>query len=215
MPKEPFANLPERRKRVIAQACFTLFAEHGYSRTSMKKLTRRLRVADGYLYYYFNGKEDLTRWVIETGLKQWFEHFQTNVEDKQPENLFEFFKLSILQMIRFTKENKDLFGTYLQLLNEPDFPLSAWLHKKVAWIDTQYLQAIQMEIRKENLRPDIPPYLITMVLDVVNTRVQQCFWNPALDPIGLTELSDSELDKLVDKLVSMLCDGLRPRTEKN
>lgn len=208
MPKPPFEQLSNRKKRAIYKTCLELFSQHGYANTSLKMINKRLRVADGYLYYYFNGKEDVTRWVIEIGLAKWKEDYQDNVTRQRPASLFSLYKLSIIQMIHFVRENPDMFGAYVQLSNEPDFPLAEWMNQEANWIDEIYQKAIREDIDNGKLRNDIPPAMIAMVLAVVNTRVQELVFQPTLDLVGLSNLKDNELEEMVDKIVSIIEDGL-------
>ena len=210
MPKEPFEHLTKRQKQSIIRACTELMAQNGYANTSMKMITKRLKVADGYLYYYFNGKEDLTKWVLEEGIRTWQDHFEEHVTKHSPDTLFELFKLSVFQMARFIHEHKNLFGGYSQLVNEPNFPLQEWMFGRAKWIDDVYSGAIAREIESGRIRSDVPLDLITMLLDVVNTRIQEYLYNPAIDPIGVSRMDDQALDRLLEQLVSILENGIKP-----
>ena len=46
----------EARKSEILSQCFELFAEHGYSALTMRKIAQSLNVSTGLLYHYFDGK---------------------------------------------------------------------------------------------------------------------------------------------------------------
>jgi len=208
MPKPPFEQLSNRKKRAIYKTCLELFSQHGYANTSLKMINKRLHVADGYLYYYFNGKEDLTRWVIEIGLAKWKEDYQDNVTRQRPNDLFALYKLSIVQMVHFVRENHDLFGAYVQLSNEPDFPLAEWMNQEANWIDEIYEQAIREDIANRKLRGDVPPTMIAMLLAVINTRVQELVFKPALDLTGISGLKDNELEEMIGKIVSIIEHGL-------
>jgi len=208
MPKPPFEQLSNRKKRAIYKTCLELFAQHGYANTSLKMINKRLRVADGYLYYYFNGKEDIAQWAIEIGLAKWKEDYQDNVAKQRPTDLFSLYKLSIIQMARFVRENPELFGAYVLLANEPEFPLAGWMNHQANWIDESYEQTIRQDIAAGKLRNDIPPAMIAMVLAVINTRVQELVFKPMLDLTGISSLSDENLEAMVGKIVSIIERGL-------
>jgi len=211
MPKRQFSQLSTRKRKAIYRICLELFAEHGYGNTSIKMITKRLDVADGYLYYYFNGKEDLTKWVLEIGIDAWHEHFENNVANQHPKDLFELFKLSTIQMANFIKKNKSLFGTYVQLLNEPKFPLTEWMAEQVSWFDAYYLESLMEEIGSGRIRSDIPPMLIALVMSVVNIRIQNYFWNPQLDAMGISNYNDKQLAELADQINSIFRQGMLPQ----
>lgn len=208
MPKKPYEQLSKKQKDKIARVCFRQLARHGYANTSIKMITRQLKVADGYLYYYFDGKEDLAGWIIDRGMDSWIDHHNQCLAKEKPRDLFELFKASVLQMARFIHEQRDVYVTYFQLVNEPHFPLTDYLTKRISWIDDIYKQAIEDEIASGNIRSDVMPELVAMLLDVVNTRIQEFIYNPALDPIGVSEMDEEALSELVDSLISVFKNGL-------
>ena len=55
----------ERRRREIVRAAVDTFAERGYFEARMREIAKRAGVADGTLYLYFRGKEDLLVCVLE------------------------------------------------------------------------------------------------------------------------------------------------------
>jgi len=55
----------ERRRNEIVRAAVDTFAERGYFAARMREIAGRAGVADGTLYLYFRGKEDLLVSVLE------------------------------------------------------------------------------------------------------------------------------------------------------
>ena len=214
MPKNAFNQLSDQKRDFVYQNCLELFAAYGYARTSMKKITSRLRVADGYLYYYFEGKEDLVRWVIERGVQVWVRHFHENVETRQPRHAFELFRLSILQMARFINEERLLYGAYTQFISEPGFPLKQWLIEKIGWIDQRYRDSIQEDVERGAIRSDMPVNLMVSMMDTVNARIQEFIYTPALDTVGAATMNEQQLSEFVDQLVSIFRDGMAARSSE-
>ncbi|MDP8222531.1 MAG: TetR/AcrR family transcriptional regulator [Candidatus Lernaella stagnicola] len=209
MPRKPFEQLSARQKTKIYKVCLELFAANGYNHTSVKMITSRLKVADGYLHYYFKGKEDLAMWAIEIALDDWKAHFEKHVGEKNPEDIYSLFKMSVLQMIRFTHDHREAFAAYMRLVNEPNFPLAEFLAERITWIDKRYLDAIEKEIDAGRLRSDLPPTLVAFLIDVLNTRIQEFFYNAALDPIGISQMDDHEINRWLDTLLSVVRNGIR------
>lgn len=52
-------------KERILQAALELFAEHGYTTTTMRSIAARAEVAPSHAYYYFSGKEELVQALYE------------------------------------------------------------------------------------------------------------------------------------------------------
>lgn len=63
------ATIPRRRsrdrRRAILRAAERLFAEHGYARTSMKRLARAVGVTDAALYNHFRSKREILEALYE------------------------------------------------------------------------------------------------------------------------------------------------------
>jgi AcrR family transcriptional regulator len=55
-------------KRKIFETSIELFAKKGYEATSIDEITAVVGVAKGTLYYHFNSKEDIFRYLIEQGM---------------------------------------------------------------------------------------------------------------------------------------------------
>lgn len=58
-----------RTKRKIFDTAIKLFAEKGYSETSVEEITAVTGIAKGTLYYHFAKKEDIFYFLIDEGMK--------------------------------------------------------------------------------------------------------------------------------------------------
>lgn len=65
MPKPRFLKLEPEQQRDILQNAAVEFAEHGLEAASMNQIIARCGVSKGAMYYYFSGKEDLYRTVLQ------------------------------------------------------------------------------------------------------------------------------------------------------
>lgn len=57
-----------KARAALVKAATSLFAEHGYSATSVQQITDSAGINKAMLYYYFSSKEDLYRLVLEEGI---------------------------------------------------------------------------------------------------------------------------------------------------
>lgn len=64
----------ESREKLL-DAALTLFAEHGYARTSVRMIAREAGVSQGLLYNYFESKHDLLRAIYRRGMQDVAESF--------------------------------------------------------------------------------------------------------------------------------------------
>lgn len=58
-----------KTKRKIFDTAIKLFAEKGYSETSVEEITAVTGIAKGTLYYHFAKKEDIFNFLIDEGMK--------------------------------------------------------------------------------------------------------------------------------------------------
>jgi AcrR family transcriptional regulator len=61
---------PLERRRVILNAAAELFADHGYDRTSIRDIARRVGLLPGSVYHYFPSKEELFLAVHREGFER-------------------------------------------------------------------------------------------------------------------------------------------------
>lgn len=72
MPRTPeqFEQIREESRERILSGALELFAERGFSGTSVRSLAERAGVSQGLLYNYFDGKLDLLRAIFERGYRE-------------------------------------------------------------------------------------------------------------------------------------------------
>lgn len=64
MPKATFLNLPDEKRRRIAELAIDEFARQPYARVSISRLVAGAGIAKGSFYQYFENKLDLYRWLL-------------------------------------------------------------------------------------------------------------------------------------------------------
>lgn len=64
MPKQTFYNLPDEKRRRILDVAIGEFAENDYHNASISRMVDRAGIAKGSFYQYFEGKEDLYRYLL-------------------------------------------------------------------------------------------------------------------------------------------------------
>ena len=95
------------KKDQIVQGALTVFAQNGYSDTTMDAIAEAAQVAKGTLYYHFTTKEELFLYVIEKGVKMLIDSVESamNNELLAPEDRM----ISVLdEHLRFFSENREL-----------------------------------------------------------------------------------------------------------
>ena len=65
MPQKTFINLAGKRKKEIINICLEEFAMNDYESTSLSGIIKRLKIAKGSFYRYFQSKKELYIYIIE------------------------------------------------------------------------------------------------------------------------------------------------------
>ena len=72
MVRPRFARLPPEQQQAILRAALDEFAARGFHDASLNRVIEAAGISKGSLYYYFDGKEDLYTYVLQTGLERLF-----------------------------------------------------------------------------------------------------------------------------------------------
>lgn len=102
------------KKEEIIQAGLFLFAKHGYTETSIDKITRHANVSKGLTYTHFKSKDDLLRAVIEHSITRLTADMM-DIKEMNIQNLF----ANYFQGLR---KNQDIVRLCLLLVAHPDTP---------------------------------------------------------------------------------------------
>lgn len=100
-----------KTKRKIFDTAIKLFAEKGYSETSVEEITAVTGIAKGTLYYHFSKKEDIFYFLIEEGMKL----LKNSIEIKtsKQDNAIEKLRSIILIQIKITVKYEELITLIL------------------------------------------------------------------------------------------------------
>ena len=66
MPTKIFTELDEKKQERIIDAALKEFAEYGYENASTNRIVKNCRISKGSLFKYFENKEELYFYLIDT-----------------------------------------------------------------------------------------------------------------------------------------------------
>jgi len=152
-------------KEKILEAAAKCFSERGYTKTTMDKIAKEAGVSKGTLYWHFNSKEDL---FVELKIR----HIARVL--RQLEELFaqkKTFDLKLLDVIAMcfsslVPENREVARLSAEFLAEATkIPkLNKMLRDQYERIQRLITSTMEEAIEKGELRKDIDPKLISMIL---------------------------------------------------
>ncbi|MFC2114174.1 TetR/AcrR family transcriptional regulator [Bacteroidota bacterium] len=62
--KDQYKEIRDERKNQIAQVALALFAERSYQSVTISEIAQKASISKGLLYNYFQGKDDLLKYII-------------------------------------------------------------------------------------------------------------------------------------------------------
>ena len=105
-----------KRKASIQSAARRLFAGHGYEATSMRAIAEEAEVSVGLVYNYFDGKADLLRAIVQTGIAQIQDTFDALDGPASPAERLERFVHASLDTVR---AHRELWQVLYRLRQQP------------------------------------------------------------------------------------------------
>ncbi len=164
---------PEVRRNELMDAAEQLFVEKGFEHTSASDIIRKVGVAQGTFYYYFESKDDILNAVIDRYTMRSEEFVRNIVNDDDMSALQKF--QGIIDGFLSMKNRRKQFSTYLNL------------EEKVAWherfqnytestISPLVLRIVKQGIREgifDVERPKETTELIVLIVDRLITRVRK------------------------------------------
>jgi|LGVE01.1.fsa_nt_gb AcrR family transcriptional regulator len=114
--KEQNKEIKQQKSLLIVEAALKLFAEDGYTSTSMQSIAKEAGVSKGNLYNYFESKEELLEGVLNHGLKQFADIYDSYVPELKTELDFE---MAIRGNFELIKENENFWKLYYNMVAQP------------------------------------------------------------------------------------------------
>lgn len=212
--REPSAESLKRRLRVmeskratILDAALEVFSRFGVHGTSLDQVASLADVSKTNLLYYFSSKDDLYLSVLRQLLEVWLKPLVHFTADKDPAEAIGAYIRAKLEMSRDHPAESRLFCMEVMqgaplIQGELQHPLRATVEKKVA--------VIQQWIDAGQLAPVNPHHLI---FSLWATTQHYADFRTQVEAVTGKTLNDPEFfEEVLASLISMILDGIRPRT---
>ena len=111
--KEQNEDIKQQKELLIIESALELFAEEGFTGTSMQSISKKAGVSKGSLYNYFESKEDLLVGVLNNGLAQFSQLFESYNPELKTEQDFE---IAIRGNFDMLKSNNNFWRLYYNLV---------------------------------------------------------------------------------------------------
>jgi len=115
--EEQFKEIREAKRNQIMDSALTLFAEKGFSATSINMITKRAGISKGLIYNYFDSKEELIKTILINGFNEFLIFFNTNKDGVLTEEEFVGF---ITQTFNILETNITFWRLYFAVIAQPE-----------------------------------------------------------------------------------------------
>ncbi len=208
---QTFLNLPKEKQQRILRVALEEFSENGYERTSINTIVKRLGIAKGSIFQYFQDKENLFLHLFTIALDTVKGRLKQVRDDSVDRTFFERLDQTLDAGVRFINDHPTIYRLYLRVLFESRMPFRQEILTSVRHYSHDYLKGlIDTGVERGELRDDIDPNLTAFALDAILDRFLQAQCVEHLDAgLGLFCLSEASTRRWTTGIVNMVAAGLR------
>jgi AcrR family transcriptional regulator len=119
MPKtqQQFEEIRNEKKQLLKDVALQLFAEQGYTRTSISEIAKKANVSKGLMYNYFQSKEELMVFILNSLM----EDFSRFIDPNRDNIITEEEALNFIDIIfDLLKNKRESLQHYFQLIFQPE-----------------------------------------------------------------------------------------------
>jgi AcrR family transcriptional regulator len=210
-----FTNLPQDRQEAVVLAAAEEFALNDYESASLSEIIKRIGIAKGSFYRYFDSKLSLYRYVLNYALQLRLQH-EGSFLGKPVEDFFELLVTNFQQKLAFDVKYP-LFGALsykvLQEQHEDLRGTQAELRKQILGVIAAMLKEQQRRgvIRKDLDRELMAHSIFTLqagMYDYLAYRFNIDIRANIRERKPIVELSDKQIVSVAKELAEMLRSGI-------
>ena len=205
-PQPKWTRRPEARPREILAAALRLFAERGYTSTSLEDVAAAAGVTKGTIYYYFRNKEALLMRLAEVGDREAVDELEALVRD-HPGPASEQLRLVLRE--GFAEPTNDarrqLRVVYLALHSDAPRLFARAIQKTLVRGWAIIVRLIERGKAMGEFRPDADAQVAARI--VTSGLILQLLWR---DSMGLGTRADPDPVRMVDSTIELFLHSLRP-----
>ena len=210
--KPTFERLKPDKKQQFIEAAFEEFALHSYQEASLNRLVKKLGIAKGSIYQYFDDKKALYLYLKEYGVAQKREFMQT-ASTTTPDEFWKWLEMLFQRGLAFDTQHpvtSQFLYRYSQERTVPEVVQDMARHDQEArlFFSAVIVQQQEKGALKSNLDATLMAQLIVQIsktLLEMLVSTEDSSYNP-LGPV--IQVSESEQIRAVRQLIDILQSGM-------
>ncbi len=172
MPKKTFYNLPEEKRQKIEQVALMEFADKDYRDVYVTEIIKQSGIAGGSFYQYFEDKQDLFLYMMETIRQDKIRFMQDDAgRNIKSEGFIDLVKATMFSGILFGLK-RPLQMRFLDRLMESPIREIAANEVKLAAMD-YWENLIAQAVESGELRDDIPAAFLSRALSAASIELSR------------------------------------------
>ncbi len=209
-PRDTFNKLDEAKRNKILDAAVDEFARHGFRQASVNRMVERIGIAKGSLFQYFGSKEGLFRVIFDHAVELVRQSLRQVKKEASGADFFQRIKKSMLAGIDFIARHPKVYGIYLKMIFQEDFPLRTEFLQQVHLFSAEYLRpVVEAGIAGGDLRADTNIEMTVFMLDALIDRFLQAYCVSFLDAgARIYRAPVEQLERKVDEFIKLLRVGM-------
>jgi len=205
MPKQTFLNLPDDKQKRILECAIDEFAEKGYRAASISCIVKTAGIAKGSFYQYFEDKEDLYGFVVESAIVRRKLKISSDESVKlETLNLTQFIRVLFRTMMHEFLDQPKLLKIGTDLIRDQSAPVQKRIYGKYEHLQQNYFQAFILHGKNQGT---IDPNVDEDVLGNMLTGIGFMIGNFAAVH-GYENLTEEYIDDIVDKIEYIFINGI-------
>jgi AcrR family transcriptional regulator len=186
--EEQFKEIRVAKRNQIMDSALSLFAEKGFSATSINMIAKKTGISKGLVYNYFESKEELIKTILINGFNEFLIVFDTNKDGiLTKEEFIEFIK----QTFDILKTDTTFWRLYFVVMSQPD--VFALIENEVMELIVPLILILESYYKSKGVKnPMAHARLIGAMLDGISL-------NYIMDPksFPLEEIKEIIINKIV------------------
>ncbi len=169
--KPAFTNLPEEKRERILKTAREEFANNGFENTSIQQIARKSDISVGSVYKYFENKEMLFTYIVQSGLSL-LEETLLKLAPAEEDIIIKAEKI-IRSLLKFSRKQPELIKLYCSLTTSGNSEFLNGLSQRIEAVSASiYTQTIAIAQETGEVRKDVNPAFFAYLLDNVFMMLQ-------------------------------------------
>lgn len=180
----------------VKKSAIKLIVEKGYGGASISSIAKKAQVAEGYLYRFYKGKEELVSDLLNTKVSEIANKLEESIEKSQ--SFDEIIASLIKNIFSIAEKSEDEIKFIYVMMNDYSFSVHSNLKQRIKGL---CMEAINKAKQLNNLNYQIEPedlYMFSVIYPIqfINLRLKEFF--------GTKSWTKQDVDRITNIVIKTL-----------